>query len=151
MTSRSSGRAEISVRSIPGFSDLRSLAPGILLTLVLIAAAVLRFSGRDWDSGTHMHPDERFLTMVETGLQFPDSLGDYFDTEESLLNPHNLGHPLFVYGTFPIFLVRALGGWLDGVGYDQIHLIGRSAAAAFDVFSVFLVFVIGRRLYNWRV
>lgn len=131
--------------------DLKTLTPCILLTIVLLAAAILRFSGRDWDSGTHMHPDERFLTMVETGLEFPETLGEYFNTAESKLNPHNLGHPLFVYGTFPIFLVRLLGGWMDGVGYDQIHLLGRSAAAAFDVLSVFLVYLIGRRLYNWRV
>ena len=47
------------------------------LALILVLGAVLRFTGLDWDQGQHLHPDERFLTMVENSLQWPESLGQY--------------------------------------------------------------------------
>ena len=123
----------------------------LLLICILAVGAILRFAGQDWDSQTHMHPDERFLTMVETGIQLPENLTQYFDTQSSPLNPHNKGHTFFVYGTLPIFLVRILGEWAGETGYDQIHLIGRAASASFDLLSLVLVFLIGSRLYSRRV
>ena len=47
----------------------------------------------------HMHPDERFLTMVGTAIDWPASLSEYFDTASSPLSPANRGHEFFVYGT----------------------------------------------------
>ena len=38
----------------------------IFLVLVLLTGAYLRTAGLDWDEGQHLHPDERFLTMVES-------------------------------------------------------------------------------------
>ena len=38
------------------------------LVLILLAGAYLRTAGLDWDEGQHLHPDERFLTMVESGI-----------------------------------------------------------------------------------
>ena len=130
---------------------LQDTLPQAALVLVLVIAAALRFSGIEWDDQTHLHPDERFLTMVETNIQFPQDGIGYFDTASSPLNPNNVGHGFFVYGTLPIFLVRLLGAWLEATGYDQIHLVGRAAAAAFDLLSVYLIFLIGRRLYSPRV
>ncbi|HJX40402.1 MAG TPA: glycosyltransferase family 39 protein, partial [Anaerolineales bacterium] len=130
---------------------LQEALPQAALALVLVIAAALRFSGMEWDDQTHLHPDERFLTMVETNIQFPQEGIGYFDTASSTLNPNNVGHGFFVYGTLPIFLVRLLGHWLEATGYDQIHLVGRGAAAAFDLLSVYLSFLIGRRLYSQRV
>lgn len=123
----------------------------LLLIYILVVGAILRFAGQNWDSHTHMHPDERFLTMVETSIQLPENLTQYFDTQNSPLNPHNKEHTFFVYGTLPIFLVRILGEWAGETGYDQIHLIGRAASASFDVLSLVLVFLIGSRLYSRRV
>ena len=132
-------------------SFLRRYAIEIVLIGVLVLAAALRAVGIDWDRQTHMHPDERFLTMVETSLEFPGSIGQYFATETSTFNPNNVGHTFFVYGTLPIFLVRIVGEALDQVGYDQIHIVGRAASALFDTVSVFLVYLIGARLYSRRV
>ena len=123
----------------------------LALGMVLVAAAVFRFIGLNWDENQHLHPDERFLTMVETSIRPPASLGEYFHTDASPLNPHNAGHGFFVYGTFPIFLVRFLGEYLGRTGYDEIHLVGRAAAATFDLVSVVLLFLIGARLYDRRV
>jgi YYY domain-containing protein len=123
----------------------------ILLILVLILGAVLRFSGLNWDEDTHLHPDERFLTMVESDIQFPDSLGEYFNTASSPLNPRNAGHGFFVYGTLPIFLVRFLAALFDMAGYGQVYLLGRAAAGIFDLITIFLIYVTAVRLYSKRV
>ena len=62
---------------------------GWLVFLVLLAGFVLRLWGVAWDQGTHLHPDERFITMVETDLKVPHSLGQYFNSDESPLSPYN--------------------------------------------------------------
>ena len=36
----------------------------LCLLAVLAAGGYLRFSGINWDENFHLHPDERFLTMV---------------------------------------------------------------------------------------
>lgn len=133
------------------FAELKRFWPQLILLAVLAIGAYLRFTGLDWDEGAHLHPDERFLTLVEGSLQPVGGLGEYFDTATSTLNPSNTGHPFFVYGTLPIFIVRYLGEWLDFTGYGEIYLLGRAASAFFDIISILLVYLIGRRLYRERV
>ncbi len=111
----------------------------------------LRLSGNNWDNGQHIHPDERFLTMVEGHIQVPHSLGQYFNSEESPFNPYNQGETSFVYGTFPLFFVRIVAEVLNKADYGNINLVGRFLAGLFDVGSVFLVFLVGRRLYGRKV
>ncbi len=97
--------------------------PIVALVPILLVAAFFRFDGLHWDAAMreveglppaleeqHLHPDERFLTMVTSSLEFPASVSEYFDTEISTLNPHNRGHGFFAYGTLPLFLVRAVAG-----------------------------------------
>lgn len=130
---------------------LLRVGPQLLLILILAVGAYLRFSGLDWDEGTHLHPDERFLTLVETSIAPVSNLGEYFDTERSTLNPNNVGHTFFVYGTFPIFIVRYLGQWIGQTGYGEIHLVGRAASATFDLITILLAYLIGTRLFRRRV
>ena len=120
----------------------------VLLFLVLAAGAYFRFSGMNWDENEHLHPDERFLTMVESSLEPVKSIGDYFNTETSTLNPNNRGYGFYVYGTLPIFIVRYLAEYLGKSGYDQVFLVGRYASAFVDLLTVFLVFLIVERLYR---
>ncbi len=122
-----------------------------LLVVILLIGAYLRLTGINWDEYTHLHPDERFLTMVESSLQLPGSVAEYFDTATSPLNPHNTGHGFFVYGTLPIFLVRYLAEALGQAGYDQVHLVGRAVSAVFDLVSIVFVYLLGERLYRRRV
>ncbi len=131
-----------------GRFDSRAVLPWVVLALVIAFGAFLRFTGLNWDAGTHLHPDERFLTIVESSLRLPKTLGDYFNTAISPLNPANSGNTFFVYGTLPIFLVRLLGEWLGQTGYDQIYLVGRATSATFDLASLVLLFLLGRRLYG---
>lgn len=104
----------------------REVLETILLILILLGASWFRFTGVNWDENQHPHPDERFLTMVETailpvtgcedpGLAISDcplakriwiTPKQYFDTATSTLNPYNRGYGFYVYGTLPLFLVR---------------------------------------------
>jgi YYY domain-containing protein len=130
---------------------MRPYLPGLMLLLILVLAASLRLVGLDWDAHSHNHPDERFLTMVESSIHFPDSIAAYFDTNNSTLNPHNMGYGFFVYGTFPIFIVRAVAEWAGKTGYDEVYLVGRAVSVFFDLVTIFVVYLIGKRLYRPRV
>lgn len=123
----------------------------ILIVFILAVGVYLRLVGLDWDEEQHLHPDERFLTMVEASISPVESLGDYFDTAESSLNPHNRGHGFFVYGTLPIFIVRYVAEWLGEPGYGQVYLVGRVLSALMDLAVVWLVYLTASRLYDRRV
>ncbi len=122
----------------------------LCLVLILLVGSYFRFTGVNWDDHTHLHPDERFIWMVTISLSLPKSLGEYFNTAVSPLNPYNQGSS-FIYGTFPLFLTKLLGEVLKQGGPDQIHLLGRVLAGVFDLLSVVLMFLIGRKLYDERV
>jgi YYY domain-containing protein len=122
-----------------------------LLVAILLVAAILRFTGLDWDEHQHLHPDERFLTMVENSLQWPKSLKEYFDTAINPLNPYNHEHGTYVYGLFPVVMAKFIGQLTGKTGYDGVYLAGRAMDAVLDMLCVVLVFLIGRRLYDGRV
>ncbi len=123
----------------------------LLLIVVLLGAAYFRLTGLAWDETQHLHPDERFLTMVETSLEPVKSLGEYFDTATSSLNPHNRGYGFYVYGDLPLLIVRYLAQWLNQTGYDQVNIVGRQVSAAADLGVIFLLYLIASRLYGRRV
>src|SRR5439155_10401721 len=57
----------------------------------------------------------------------------------------------FVYGTFPLFAVRALAEALHMADYGKVLLLGRALSGLSDLVTVFLTYLIGRRLYDSRV
>ncbi|RLC34188.1 hypothetical protein DRH14_03515 [Candidatus Shapirobacteria bacterium] len=117
----------------------------IVLILIFFLALSFRLYGINWDNGHHLHPDERFLTMVINDISWPDSLSTYLDTNTSLLNPYN--HPqyhFFVYGTFPVFLIKFLAVVFKLNSYDKIYLLGRFLSALFDSLNVFSLYFLSR-------
>ncbi len=176
-------QAEVGERALPLIdlsrliSQVRGLTQAryfstVLLIAILGFAAWLRLWGTNWDDGQHIHPDERFLSFVLSDIAVPGSLGAYFDSTSSTLNPYNRGHGSFVYGTFPLFATKLAGSAADQVedapvlgtvlswlfdkaggqdlnlsGYDG-NLVGRFLSGLFDVGSVLLAFLVGRRLYG---
>ena len=48
------------------------------LTIVLLAF-VSRFNNLNWDANFHLHPDERFLTMVGNSIKLPTNINQYFN------------------------------------------------------------------------
>src|SRR3989304_4041973 len=57
-----------SPREASNLQSLTVVIETILLIAIIAAGAYLRFVGLDWDSGQHLHPDERFLTMVSSSI-----------------------------------------------------------------------------------
>lgn len=150
----------------------RGLAP-VLLLLILAAAAGLRFYNLAWDGGTYAHPDERStLLFYAPTIRWPADSSTLFDPRASTLNPFwdagQQSRRSYTYGHFPLytlvlaahslkslapltasFLPDAWTHFLEqstsGRGYT---LVGRSLMALADLFSVYLLFLLGRRLYG---
>ncbi|MEM8862862.1 MAG: glycosyltransferase family 39 protein, partial [Chloroflexota bacterium] len=145
--------------------------PIILALLgILTMGTYFRFVGINWDEFTHLHPDERFLTIVTAKLEPESSLLAYLRTSSSTLNPYNKGEGLYVYGNFPMTFTFYAARWAESLqptfcsdvsaedaslfcssnltGYDGVHLVGRALSALVDVLSVLFTFMIARRLYG---
>ena len=118
---------------------------------ILLIGGYFRYVGINWDSFTHLHPDERFLTIVTNKLDAEESFMGYLRTSTSQLNPYNHGEGLYVYGNFPMTVTFYVGQladhlqprWCDSgqipadsiwctsrlTSYDGVHLVGRDLAA----------------------
>ena len=116
------------------------------LFIILLIASFFRLYGLNWDQGQHLHPDERFLTMVLTSMKIPTSLSNYLNPKVSTMNPYNIGYSFFVYGTFPLYLTKVLGVLSGNNDYGTIHFVGRILSAFFDVGTVFLIYLISKKL-----
>src|SRR5215472_1218173 len=111
-----------------------------LIALFVFAAAV-RLIGLDFDDHHFFHPDERRIAFAVEELSF----------KPLQLNPH-----FFAYGSFPLYVTRAVTSLLGQFDerlahYDSIVLIGRAVSAIVGTFTVLLLVVLGARLYNRSV
>jgi hypothetical protein len=116
-----------------------------ILGLILLVGAGLRLYGLCWDDGQWLHPDERQIYFITTGLGWPSSLREAL-SPESPLNPG-----FFAYGSFPFYLLKAITALLAPMwpalrDPDNLHLIGRPLAALFDLGTVFITYCLARSL-----
>lgn len=121
----------------------------LLLGIILLVGAYLRFTGLNWDENRHQHPDERFITMTAEQIRPVESLAAYFDTENSTLNPLKMGS--YTYGMLPLFLARSVAQVLDMTHYDKVVLVGRALSGLFDLAAIVLLYLLGLRLYSRKV
>jgi len=148
----------------------------LLLFAILLVGGYLRFTGLNWDEGQWIHPDEGHMRIITSIIAVPDTFSQYFDTHSSSLNSRNRGHD-YSYGTLPLFLTRMMAEWLDrACGEDPDRLsaavafllvgpseemchpgtftgvrsaqVGRMLSALSDLGTVFVVYLLGRRLYG---
>ncbi|MFA6184825.1 MAG: glycosyltransferase family 39 protein [Candidatus Shapirobacteria bacterium] len=120
----------------------------IIVFSIFFISLSIRFFGLNWDQNQHLHPDERFLTMLVSTIQFPSSVGQYFDTKNSPLNPFNYqDFHFFVYGTFPLFLVKSMGFLFNVSSYENIHFIGRILSAIFDSLNIFSLYFLAKLIF----
>nr|HID14851.1 phospholipid carrier-dependent glycosyltransferase [Anaerolineae bacterium] len=153
--------------------------PLVILVTILLVGSYFRFTNLNWDEGQWIHPDEGHMRMINSVIRMPDSLSLYFDTHNSPLNCRNQGYQ-YSYGTLPLFLTRLAGEWLDracgespaklsvAVAWLLVGplvaecspgaftgfysaLVGRAFSALADLGTVFLIYLIGRRLYGEAV
>lgn len=118
----------------------------ILFGIILVGLTV-RIYGINWDGGYHMHPDERAIILSVTDLSYPSSVSEFLSTE-SPWNPK-----FFAYGSFPFYLLRITGdvmGFIDPVyaQYDGINLVGRVLSAFFDIGTIILIYLLGKKLFS---
>lgn len=125
---------------------------GLTLTVILVGAAALRLYGIQWDGGYLFHPDERQILVVADGLSLP-----WPPNLATLLSPASPWNPrFFSYGSLPIYLLRLcsyLAGYINPA-YGSLagsYLVGRALSALFDVGTVGLIYLSGRRLYGAAV
>lgn len=110
------------------------------LVLIVIAALFFRVYGLSWDSGTHLHPDERFLSLVSEEISIPTNIFDYFNPSKSTLNPYNTKYKFFVYGSFPLTINKFFTVLFDFNNYDNFYLFGRFLSAFLDTLIVLLIY-----------
>ena len=158
----------------PGLAvRLRSISPGLLLPLILAVALGLRLYGIGWSDVYGFHPDERSIYMradcmydvlsetpgyaegdcfrnnpgMEPGAP---SIGAALDADRSPLNPH--WFPLGSILIYLIVVVRLIFEPLTDLGsLLNMGYIGRSITAVADVGTVFMVYLLGKRMFSRRV
>lgn len=121
---------------------------GILF--ILIIALLIRIYGVNWDQNFHLHPDERFLTMVVNGIEWPKNISTYFNTDTSTLNPHNRNYPFFVYGTFPIFFTKFIADVFRLNNYNNVAIVGRILSAITDTGTIGIIFLLTRKIISLK-
>ena len=124
--------------------DWKSILVVVLLLTILLAGWNFRSMNNNWDESRHLHPDERYLSMVINAIEPVWTAREYFDTATSPLNPGNKDFGFFVYGTLPVFMVRYAGEWTGQVGYDLNTLLGRTLSAVMDTLTILLTFFIAK-------
>lgn len=125
---------------------LQSVRSPLFFILILFVAFFLRTFNVNWDQNHHLHPDERFLTMLALELEIPETFKEYLDPAVSPLNPRNKGYNFFVYGTFPITLNKVLAIMFDNDTYNDFTLQGRLLSAIAETFIVGLLFISTKKL-----
>lgn len=107
------------------------------IIVILIFAAILRYSGYNWDGLHTIHPDERAIGFAVEKINFFKTIDPKF----------------YAYGTLPIYLIKILSIILSVVdpiwnSYSFYVLSGRLISATAGIASIFIVYLIGKRLYS---
>jgi YYY domain-containing protein len=166
----SSGRSIISKHFALSFIQT------LLLAAILIIGAALRFYNIAWDNGTLPHPDERStVAFVAPSIRWPNDLKTALDPRQSPLNPFWAGIPegqsprSYTYGHFPLYTLVLTASAAERLAPLANHLglpdplvqamaqarsmegfayVGRFLVALADTVTIYLVFLLGRRLYG---
>lgn len=120
----------------------------LLLIFILLLAVGLRLYGLNFDQSHHLHPDERFLTMVSTEIKIPPTLHNYFSQKDSVLNPYNHKFSFYVYGIFPLLITRFFAELFKMTDYDHIFLVGRVLSVIFDISTLIIVYFLSLRMFS---
>jgi len=151
----------------------------LALAAVLLSAAALRLYNVNWDDLHHVHPDERWISMVASDITWPENFKDILDPRKSTLNPLWIAQDNttrnYAYGHLPLYLLvlaanlvthfaplaqhlsaypelaEAVSDLALMAGYSHINLVGRVISAFADLGIIYLVFLLGKHVYDKRV
>jgi YYY domain-containing protein len=138
-----------------------------LFLLVFLLAGYLRLTGLDWGQGGGQHPDENHFSGVLESLRTQTcdnpivpvpacppnlkhwiSIGDYFNSSTSPLNPYNYNVGSYVYGDLPMTIIRIAA---DATNQTNLREFGRAFSAFADLFAIFFLYLLVSHLYGRRV
>ncbi len=146
-----------------------------VLGAVILAGLGLRTWNVRFDGGLNSHPDERSTTcFYAPTIGWPSDVDEFLDPQRSPLNPlwdrHNERRRSFTYGHFPLYLGILTGELLSGLSKpagllplsdrsielmeradtacEGVAIAGRLMMALLDTLTIFLLFLLGRRLYG---
>ena len=148
----------------------------VLLVLILLVAFALRAYNIRWDEGKLTHPDERStVAFYAPTMRWPQDWSTALDPQKSTFNPlwdRNAGHRRsYTYGHFPLYLLtisadlagrtaplfEKLGASPETVNFVRLlkgvpgyAYVGRFLMAVADTLTVYLVYLIARKLYGRR-
>lgn len=123
-----------------------SILLAIIFSCVFLLGATLRIYGNNWDQGMHLHPDERFLTMVTHELSWPASTQEYLSTQTSPLNPHNKKFSFYVYGTWPLIVTKYIATLVRLETYDTLPSVGRFLSVLCEILTLLVVYKMARNI-----
>lgn len=122
--------------------DKRSLVTGfdrytLAALCALLLGGVLRFYGIDFGLPANFHPDE--VPKVNAVMRMVD---------QQTLNPQYFLHPsLLLYSTYFVNSIFHFLG-MEGEFRDTAFLAGRTVSALGGIFSIYFIYIIGRRLFS---
>ncbi|MFZ5916601.1 MAG: DUF2298 domain-containing protein [Chloroflexota bacterium] len=147
---------------------------GVLLIVILVGA-LLRLYNVAWDEGQLAHPDERSTVYYyATTIHWPQDLETALDPRQSPLNPlwnvQTQEYRSYTYGHFPLYVLVGVANGLHEIGLraqaggwlapdvaqalvranhtPDIASVGRTLMALVDTATIYLIYLIGRRLYG---
>lgn len=131
---------------LPGDVPQPSRRAVIALLVIVLFGAWLRLSGANWDDGTRVHPDERYIASVTNVIHWPGAPWRYFETSSSL-SPYNTNEgAAYSYGTLPMFGTKLVANAIGRGDYDHLYLVGRWLSALAETATILLVFLIALTL-----
>jgi len=146
----------------------------LALVAVLLAAAALRCYNINWDDGKLTHPDERStVAFYAPSMHLPQDWSTALDPRKSTFNPfwdlHSQQRRSYTYGHFPLYLLTVTANLAHNLapvaqragasdelvqtlatlnGSPGFAYVGRFLMALADTFTVYLVYLIARRIYG---
>ena len=156
-------------------SQTRYLIHAAILAIVLVSGFLLRAWNLNFDDGLMTHPDERStVCFIAPAIGWPASLEEFRDPDRSPLNPmwnQSEQRPTnYTYGHFPLYMGILMGEVLhslmpiaEQVGVPEnalkvmalanqpcggIAVAGRLLIAILDTITIFLVYLLGRRMFG---
>ena len=154
---------------------MRSTVIYAFLGIVILSGLGLRTWNVNWDGGIGAHPDEKENACIYApAIGWPSSIDEFRNPRRSPLNPlwdpENARRRSYAYGHFPLYLGILTGELLNelarpaellplpdriiglkeqaNTACDGATFAGRLLMALLDTLTIFLLFLVGRRLYG---
>ena len=154
---------------------MRSTVIYAFLGVVILSGLGLRTWNVNWDGGINAHPDEKENACIYApAIGWPSSVDEFRNPRRSPLNPlwdaKDARRSSYAYGHFPLYLGILTGELLSDLARPASLLplpdrtialmerantpcegaafAGRLLMALLDTVTIFLLFLLGRRLYG---